>query len=95
LSSATALRISSSVALSLDSCCAVSSLMTTSANDRDQRAAGVDNELTENRTTAAPLHPMGTPGMGVILSGESPVCETGSLKEDSIPNERSDWQSTR
>ncbi len=31
-----------------------------------------------------------TPGMGVILSGESPVYETGSLKEVSIPNDRSD-----
>jgi len=36
-----------------------------------------------------------TPGMGVILSGESPVYETGSLKENSIPNVHSDWQSTR
>ena len=36
-----------------------------------------------------------TPGTGVILSGESPVCETGSLKEVSIPNDRSDRQSTR
>ena len=38
---------------------------------------------------------MGTPGMGVILSGESPVYETGSLKEITIPNDNSDWQSTR
>jgi hypothetical protein len=39
--------------------------------------------------------PWCTPGMGVILSGESPVCKTGSLKENSIPNVYSDWQSTR
>lgn len=38
---------------------------------------------------------LGTPGMGVILSGESPVYETGSLKEVNIPNDRSDRQSTR
>ena len=31
---------------------------TASTNDRDQRAAGVDFDLTRNRTTAAPLHPM-------------------------------------
>jgi hypothetical protein len=33
---------------------------------------------------------VGTPGMGVILSGESLVYETGSLKEISVPNDRSD-----
>jgi hypothetical protein len=30
-------------------------------NDRDQRAAEVDIDLTKNRTTAAPLHPMVLP----------------------------------
>ena len=32
-----------------------------------------------------------TPGMGVILSAESLVYETGSLQESSIPNAHSDW----
>ena len=36
-----------------------------------------------------------TPVMGLSLWGVSPLCETGSLKEVSLPNERSDWQSTR
>ena len=57
-----------------------------------------DKPMPENDqqpTVSAPLEPLGTPGMGVILSGESPVCETGSLKEVSIPNDRSDRQSTR
>jgi hypothetical protein len=34
-------------------------------------------------------------GMDVISLGKSPVEETGSLKEVSIPNDRSDRQSTR
>ena len=33
--------------------------------------------------------------MNLILSGESPVYETGGLKEVRIPNDCSDWQSTR
>jgi hypothetical protein len=37
----------------------------------------------------------GTPGMGVNLWGESPLCEDGSLKEYRIPNVHSDRQSTR
>jgi hypothetical protein len=36
-----------------------------------------------------------TPVMGVNLWGVSPLYETGSLKEISIPNDNSDWQSTR
>ncbi|EMB15178.1 hypothetical protein RE6C_04091 [Rhodopirellula europaea 6C] len=35
-----------------------SASMRPSANVGDQRAAGVDIDLTRNRTTAAPLHPM-------------------------------------
>ena len=33
--------------------------------------------------------------MGMSLWGVSPLCETGGLKEVSLPNDRSDWQSTR
>ena len=45
-----------------------------SQNVRDQRVAGVHSDLTKNRTTATPLHPMGTPVMGVIVMGcKSPV----------------------
>jgi hypothetical protein len=33
--------------------------------------------------------------MGMSLWGLSPLCETGILKEISIPNENSDWQSAR
>ncbi|MEQ1905857.1 MAG: hypothetical protein ABL888_16835 [Pirellulaceae bacterium] len=36
-----------------------------------------------------------TPVMGMSLWGLSPLCETGILKEISIPNEISAWQSTR
>ena len=42
----------------------------------------------------API-PIGTPDMGVILSGASPVYETGTLKEFRIPNDRSDRQISR
>lgn len=41
------------------------------------------------------LQRIGTPVMGISLWGSSPLCETGSLKEISIPNDNSDWQSTR
>lgn len=33
--------------------------------------------------------------MGMSLWGVSPLCETGGLKEISIPNDNSDRQSTR
>ena len=49
-------------------------------NDRDQRAAGVDIDLTRNQTTAAPLHPMGTPVMAYDLWGVSPLYENEVLK---------------
>jgi len=42
-----------------------------------------------------PGYPIGPPVMGVNLWGASPLYETGSLKEYSIPNVHSDWQSTR
>ena len=45
---------------------------------------------TNIRYSRSPVHFMGTPGMGMILWGASPLCETGSLKEFSIPNDRSD-----
>ena len=43
---------------------------------------------------------MCTPVMGISLWGAilcwiSPLCETASLKELSVPNDNSDWQSTR
>ncbi|MEQ1906983.1 MAG: hypothetical protein ABL888_22555, partial [Pirellulaceae bacterium] len=40
-------------------------------------------------------NPLCTPVMGMSLWGLSHLCETGILKEISIPNEISDWQSTR
>ncbi|WP_236615672.1 hypothetical protein, partial [Rhodopirellula europaea] len=36
-------------------------------NVRDQRAAGIDLDLTKNRTTAAPLHPMVLPNLSIKL----------------------------
>ena len=59
-------------------------------NDRHHRVAGVDFDFKKTLATATPVHGLGTPGMGVILWGASPLYATGSLKEVSIPNDRSD-----
>ena len=40
-------------------------------NVRDQRAAGVDIDLTKNRTTAAPLHPMVTRHLASVYGLQS------------------------
>ena len=63
---------------------------------------GRRERLTSSKSlnSATHVHPMCTPVMGISLWGAilcwiSPLCETGSLKEISIPNDNSDWQSTR
>jgi hypothetical protein len=65
-----------------------------SGNDRRQQTARVKLAI-KTRVDAAPVHCLDPPVMGIGLWGVSHLCETGSLKERNIPNDRSDWQSTR
>ena len=59
-------------------------------NVEQPRSVNEGEHVEKPKDERAPVQRLGTPGMGVILSGESPMYETGSLKEVSIPNDCSD-----